>query len=105
VTLQFQTESEAALELEEAADWYEQRRLGLGDEFLAAIDEAIAFIACWPEAGSPVPDVLEDLSIRRTPVRRFPYQVVYLQMDGVIRILAFAHDRRSPTYWHGRTRQ
>jgi plasmid stabilization system protein ParE len=105
VSVQFQTEPEAALELEEAADWYEQRRFGLGDEFLAAIDEAIAFIARWPEAGSPVPDVSEDLPIRRTPVRRFPYQVVYLEMHGVIRILAFAHDRRSPGYWHSRTAQ
>jgi hypothetical protein len=35
-------------------------------------------------------------------LRRFPYHVVYLEMPGAIRILAFAHDRRSPGYWHTR---
>ena len=102
MTLPFRIENEAAYELEEAAAWYEQRRSGLGNELMEAVDDALAFIAHWPHAGSPVPDVPSDLPIRRAPVRRFPYHVVYLEMPGVIRILAFAHDRRSPGYWHNR---
>src|SRR5258708_6532668 len=92
----------AADELEDAATWYEQQRGGLGSEFLEAIDDALAFIARWPHAGTPAPDVPQDLLVRRAPVRRFPYHVVYLEMPGVIRILPFAHDRRSPGYWHSR---
>lgn len=99
MTLPFRTESEAAVELEDAADWYEDRRPGLGDDFLEAVDEALAFIARWPHTGRPVPDVPPGLLIRRTPVRRFPYHVVYIEMPDAIRILAFAHDRRSPGYW------
>jgi len=102
VNLSFRTEDEAAVELEEAAAWYEQRRHGLGDEFLEAVDDALAFIAKWPRTGRPVPDVPPDLRIRRAPVRQFPYHIVYLEMPGAIRILAFAHDRRSPGYWHTR---
>ncbi len=105
MTLPFRTESEAVAELEEAAKWYERQRLGLGREFLEAVDEALAFIARWPQAGTPVPDVAEDLPFRRAPIRRFPYQVVYLEMPDAIRVLAFAHDRRSPGYWHGRVTQ
>ena len=102
MTHPFRTESEAVAELEEAAAWYEQQRFGLGGEFLEAVDDALSFIARWPHAGTPVPDVPPDLPARRAPIRRFPYQVVYLEMPGEIRILAFAHDRRSPGYWQTR---
>ena len=32
-------------------------------------------------------------------VTRFPYHVVYLEVNDRIRILAVAHDRRKPGYW------
>ena len=83
--------------------WYEQRRSGLGIEFLEAIDGALDFIARFPQAGAPVPGVPLDLPVRRVPVRRFPFHVIYLEVSDAIRILAFAHDRRSPGYWQSRT--
>jgi len=43
-----------------------------------------------------------DVAARRVPVSRFPYHVVYLEWESVIRILAFAHDSREPGYWHSR---
>ena len=102
MTLPFRTASAAAAELEEAAAWYEEQRLGLGHEFLRAVDDALAFIARWPNAGIAVPDVPPDVPVRRVPVRRFPYHVVYLEMADAIRILAFSHDGRLPGYWHTR---
>ena len=102
MTLRFHIEPEAAVELEEAADWYEEKRLDLGRDFLDAVDEALAFIASFPRSGKPVPNVPEGFLTRRTPVRRFPYHVVYIETPSTIRILAFAHDRRSPSYWHTR---
>lgn len=102
VTLRFRSEPEASAELGEAALWYEQQRSGLGTEFLEAIDAALEFIARFPHAGTPVPDLPPELPVRRVPVRRFPFYVVYLELSDVIRVLAFAHDRRSPGYWHSR---
>jgi toxin ParE1/3/4 len=102
VTLSFSTESEAAAELEDAAAWYEEQRPGLGRELLDAVDDALAFIARWPHAGTAVPDVPPEVPFRRVPVRRFPYHVVYVEMSDAIRILAFSHDGRSPGYWHTR---
>jgi plasmid stabilization system protein ParE len=102
MTVRFRTEPEASGELAEARLWYERRRAGLGLVFLEAIDAALEFIAGFPEAGSPVTDVPRDLGVRRVPVRRFPFHVVYLELPGVIRILAFAHDRRLPGYWRSR---
>ena len=103
MTPRFRTEPEASAELDEAALWYEQRRSGLGIEFLQAIDSALEFIARFPQAGAPVPGVPPDLPVRRVPVRRFPFHVIYLELSDAIRVLAFAHDRRSPGYWRSRT--
>src|SRR5947209_6427904 len=98
----FRTEPEASDELTEAAVWYEGKSEGLGLEFLEAVDGALEFIARFTQAGSPVPLVPKDLPIRRVPVRRFPFHVVYLEMSNAIRILAFAHDHRRPGYWLSR---
>jgi len=105
VRLPIRAESEASAELEETALWYENQRTGLGNEFLEAVDVALGHIARWPQAGAPVPGVLTDLAVRRVPLQRFPYQVVYLKMADEIRILAFAHDRREPKYWRSRVQQ
>ena len=48
VTVQVDVSVEALAELEEAAAWYEARSVGLGLEFVAEIDRAIAAIAERP---------------------------------------------------------
>ena len=98
----FRPEPEASAELEDAAVWYDNQRPGLGVEFADAVDAALERIARWPQIGRVIPGVADDVSARRLPVPRFPYHVVYLESDGVIRILAFAHDRRRPGYWFSR---
>ena len=102
MSLPFRAELEASSELEEAALWYEGQCDGLGVAFLASVDRALDHIARWPQAGAPVPDVPQDLAVRRVPINRFPYHVVYLELPDAIRILAVAHDRREPRYWHPR---
>jgi len=98
----FLTEPEASTELGEAALWYERQRSGLGEEFLEAVEATLALIARFPRAGTPVPDVPAELPVRRFPVKRFPFHVVYLDRADVIHVLAFAHDSRSPGYWRSR---
>ena len=98
------TEPEAEQELLEAACWYEQRRPGLGLEFLAAIRAAVELIQHDPAGGSRVPGVKDEVPARRIVLRRFPYAVVFLELETEVRILAFAHARRRPGYWSGRLR-
>jgi plasmid stabilization system protein ParE len=102
VTSRSRIEPEASAELGEAARWYERQRQGLGREFLEAVEVAQKFIARFPRAGTPVPDVPPELPVRRVPVKRFPFHVVYLVLADVTRVLAVAHDSRSPGYWHSR---
>ena len=85
----------------EAARWYETQRVGLGTEFLGAVDNAVARIAENLRLGSLVPGV-SDRAIRRRAVSRFPYHVVYMDLSDRLQILAVAHDRRRPGYWVGR---
>jgi toxin ParE1/3/4 len=93
------TEPEADQELEDAAWWYEEQRPGLGQLFLKAVEATVDSIQQFPGAGAPVPFVASDLPVRRAPVQRFPYHVVYLETAMEIRVLAVAHDRRRPGYW------
>ena len=102
MSLPVRFEDEADAEYRHAGRWYEERRPGLGLEFFDAVDAALDQIIRLPQAGAPVPRLPADLFVRRAPVKRFPYQVVYLEAPEAIRILAVAHDRRKPGYWKHR---
>jgi len=103
LTLPVRISEEADAEMAEAARWYETHRAGLGLDFLAAVDSAVAGISEAPRMASLVPGV-SDQTIRRRPVRRFPYHVVYMELSDRLQILAIAHDRRRPGYWIDRLR-
>lgn len=94
--------ADAAAEIEAAAIWYDERRAGLGLQFLAAVDRAVEHACSWPLSGAAVPVVSSDLNVRWLPVDRFPYHLVYLLRDDVVHVLAVAHDHRRPGYWKGR---
>jgi plasmid stabilization system protein ParE len=70
-----------------------------GLEFFDAVDAVVEQIGRLLRAGALVRRVPEDLQVRWAPVKRFPYRVIYLETESVIRILAIAHDRRRPTFW------
>lgn len=93
--------TEAALEVEEATGWYEERG-GIGQLFLDATSSCLDLVARWPRAGALVEGLPVDWEVRRAPVAAFPYHVVYLVTDAELRVLAVAHDRRRPRYWTGR---
>jgi plasmid stabilization system protein ParE len=87
---------EAERELEEAADWYQNQRDGLGGEFVAAVRAKIDRIVEAPERYPVVHGA------RRALVGRFPYAVVYVASATGVMIVAIAHLRRRPKYWIGR---
>ena len=95
-------EDDADAEYRLAGRWYEERREHLGIEFFDAVDATIDHIGAMPQAGGVVPRVPSELPVRRRAVARFPYHVIYIETANQIRILAIAHDRRKPGYWHTR---
>jgi hypothetical protein len=84
----------AAAELIESARFYDQRRTGLGDEFLSAVDAVQELIRTQPQLGRR--GLLGTLSLR---TRRFPFRVVYELQPDRIWIVAVAHLNRRPGYW------
>jgi toxin ParE1/3/4 len=96
-------EPEAEQELDDAARRYEAERPGLGHRFLDGVAATLDRIRRFPLAGAPVPYLAEDVPARRAPVKSFPYHVVYLTAAEGVRVLAFAHVRRRPGYWLGRS--
>jgi toxin ParE1/3/4 len=89
-------------EAQEAALWYEDRRRGLGLEFLAAVDNGVQRIRNDPLAFAALEALPEELNVRRFLLRRFPYAIIYEIIPNEIRILAIAHMRRRPHYWKKR---
>ena len=57
----------AAADIEEAYLWYESRRIGLGEEFLAAVDSLLGEILAHPTAYQVI-----HREVRRALLRRFP---------------------------------
>jgi toxin ParE1/3/4 len=55
----------------------------------------------FPAMGAPVPYV-DASDTRRFPVRRFPYQVVYVELDDALEVIAIAADSQRPGYWQER---
>lgn len=97
-------EPEAEAELHAAAQWYDAQRPGLGSEFVATVGRVFTTLADPHAVGAPVPGLPMEHPARRVVLRRFPYTVVFLEKDAVVRILAIAHQRRRPGYWAERVR-
>ena len=84
----------AAAELAETVEWYEAQRVGLGLEFLDAVDAAFSHLRRQPDIG---PEVRP--RVRRVLLRRFPYGVFYTVRPELIEVLAVIHARRHPARW------
>lgn len=76
-------------DLAAARDWYEQRRVGLGDEFLDEIALAIQEL----EQG-PLHPRLYYRNFRRVLLRRFPYKIFYQVIGDRIVIFRVLHTKQ-----------
>ncbi len=88
---------EAEADIGEAYGWYENRRIGLGEEFLSRVDACVQQIIRNPEAYPPV-----HFSYRRALLRQFPYAAFYEYSDGHVTIYAVFHTARDPRKWRWR---
>ena len=84
-------------EIDDAQDWYEQRRAGLGQAFLAEVERVLAMIA-----GNPGRFGFAEDDNREGLLNRFPYAIYYRELADRIRILAVYHTSRDPAGWRAR---
>lgn len=88
----------AEADLAAARQWYNLQRPGLGEDFLDAATAAARFIAERPE----VYQILHR-DVRRAPLRRFPYGLLFRVYPNVIVVVAVFHARRDPKIWQHRS--
>ena len=89
----------AAAEAVEAQLWYELKRPGLGETFASAVEGAVQVISELPGVGPQ-----DETGVQRYVLARFPYVIAYVVLNDVVVVLAVAHTRRRPGYWHHRLR-
>jgi plasmid stabilization system protein ParE len=88
---------EARMEMMGAAQFYEQKKAGLGSSFLElvarAVDDVERYPRRWPALGK---------GVRRRLIGRFPYGILYRVGRDEITIIAVMHLHRDPGYWRKR---
>jgi len=82
---------EAEDDLKATFSWYEDKRIGLGYDFLLQVDAGINFINRNPEIHP-----IEYKGTRKHLIKRFPYKIIYLVEEEEIIILAVIHGKRRP---------
>ena len=91
--------TQAELELVESAAYYARRaNADIANAFISEFDRSAKLLGEFPKLGATWRG-----RIRRLPLRRFPYSIVYHLSATEVRILAVAHQRRRPGFWKGRT--
>lgn len=90
---------EAEQELVEGGLYYSRKaNADLARAFISEFERSAALLGGQPRLGA-----LWRGKVRRFPLRRFPYSIVYYLSKGHIRILAVAHQSRKPGFWRDRT--
>ena len=87
----------AEADIEEAALWYELRALGLGAEFLRAVDVCFEQIRRSPESFQQIYK-----NARRARIRRFPYAAYFVSSTTGIHVVGCIHAKRDPRIWQRR---
>ena len=80
----------------EAAKFYEDQSVGLGERFPGEVEGCVELLLDRPEIGTLAGE------LRQFPLRKFPFNLVYAVEDSDLVFVAVAHQRRRPGYWAGR---
>lgn len=87
----------AELDATKAVNWYNNKKAGLGEEFLLVLDAVIHAIERNPKQYQIVYK-----NIRRVFIQRFPYGIFFVVEENVIYVLAIQHTSRNPKIWKNR---
>ena len=86
-------------EFNEAIEWYEMQKEGLGATFKKSAIHQVKRIQ-----QNPTWFLKEDDFLFKIYIPKFPYKIVYTIEKNQIVIWAFAHLHRKPFYWRDRVR-
>jgi toxin ParE2 len=87
----------AQSDYQQALAWYQARSPQAAANFETAVEVALRRIADTPELWARCDD-----RHRFYTLRRYPYSIIYRVEAGSVLVVAFAHARRSMSFWLGR---
>jgi plasmid stabilization system protein ParE len=82
---------EAVIEIEDAFIWYEKEKVGLGQEFVVALEENYEKIIA-----NPFLYQIGYKNFRIAVMQRFPYKIVYRIDEDTVVVFAVFHTSRNP---------
>ena len=89
---------DARVDFDESFDYYRKRSVGAALGFTAAVDEAIDQILANPGRFASTHG-----GCRYCALHRYPFRIIFRDEPNRLVIVAIAHAKRRPDYWHGRT--
>ena len=81
-------------EIDDAREFYNLQKDGLGDDFKYDVFLAITNIATFPNL---YPNI--NTNVKRCLLHRFPYSIFYAIREQSVVILSVAHQHRKPRYF------
>jgi len=88
---------EAEKDMAEAYRWYEDRRPGLGFDFMHEVDVVFAAISDHPNSFQVIYQ-----NVRRALTKRFPYAIFFVVEKTQLTVIAVFHAKRDPSSWQRR---
>lgn len=89
--------SAAISEADAAFSWYAQRSLLAARAFIQELNHSVEMVredpGRWPRFG---------VRAYRYVMPRFPFSLIYRLKGQEVEIIAIAHHKRKPGYWHSR---
>ena len=89
--------SAAERDFTDALRWYAERSLRAAEGFERDFDRALDAIGAAPESYPSC-----DSRHRFYLMHRYPYQIIYRLHGSDCAVIAVAHGKRQPEFWHGR---
>ncbi len=86
---------EALEEMIQTELYYTGISKALANDFYDEIENSIEFLREFAEAGQKI----HSRGVRKTTLKRFPYQLIYMHDEHEVFVLAIAHQRTQPFYW------
>lgn len=84
-------------EVRDAYRYYEDKKPGLGDEFIDALDDLFNLITDNPNLFA-----FDFNKVRKSPLKRFPFSIYYEVFEDRIFVYSVFHQSRNPEVWKGR---
>jgi toxin ParE1/3/4 len=92
--------NESQQDLREGFQWYEEKRAGLGIDFMLSIEATIKTIERNPFAYSQAPTNIPN--IRRAIVFKFSYLILYTIVQQSVIILSVVSSKQDAAIWKSR---